>query len=170
MSQRTKVIIGAVLGLALGAALGPARRMGVRSDNAPFSVALGALAGLWGGLAWSRVLRPRVLAAIAAGAVLVVLLIMVLLAPPRAGIGIAATPRPDGLTSDQAATLESLRRVDEYPLYTMRFVREAGPPVADSAGYVSVLGQWSSPEPRRMGASLAPRRCRNRARAPAQHA
>ncbi len=61
MSQRTKVIIGAALGLALGAALGRLAGWVVRSDNAPFFVALGALAGLWGGLAWSRVLRPRVL-------------------------------------------------------------------------------------------------------------
>lgn len=36
------------------------------------------------------------------------------------------TPRPDGLTADQAATLASLRKVDDYPLYTMRY--QAGRP------------------------------------------
>ena len=52
--------------------------------------------------------------------------------------------------------------MDEYPLYTMRFVREAGPPVADSAGYVSVLGQWSTLSASK-GASLLPKTLRRRA-------
>ena len=32
------------------------------------------------------------------------------------------TAQPDGLTADQAATLSSLQKVDDYPLYTMRYV------------------------------------------------
>jgi len=31
------------------------------------------------------------------------------------------TPRPDGLSAEQAATLASLTKVDDYPLYTMRY-------------------------------------------------
>jgi len=31
------------------------------------------------------------------------------------------TPRPDGLSPEQAATLASLAKVDDYPLYTMRY-------------------------------------------------
>jgi len=31
------------------------------------------------------------------------------------------TPRPDGLSPEQAATLASLTKVDDYPLYTMRY-------------------------------------------------
>ena len=33
-----------------------------------------------------------------------------------------ATARPDGLSAKQAETLASLARVDDYPLYTMRYV------------------------------------------------
>lgn len=138
MAMRTRVIAGAVLGLMLGAALGRLAGWVVRSDNAPFFVALGALAGLWGGLAWSRALRPRALAAVG---LLALALLAVVFAPPRAPIQTPApmptavaspTPRADGLATDQAATLSSLRKVDNYPLYTMNYVRGAGPPVAGS--------------------------------------
>ena len=132
MSQRARVLIAAVIGLALGAAAGWLVGWLARSDNAPFFVALGALAGIWGGLTWARVLRPLVLAAIG---LLALLLIAILFTPPRAPIQAPApamtapmlpTPRPDGLTADQAATLSSLRKVDDYPLYTMRY--QAGRP------------------------------------------
>ena len=33
----------------------------------------------------------------------------------------SAAPRTDGLTDAQVATLDSLEKVDDYPLYTMRF-------------------------------------------------
>lgn len=32
-----------------------------------------------------------------------------------------STPRADGLTADEAATLDSLVKIDDYPLYTMRY-------------------------------------------------
>ena len=35
---------------------------------------------------------------------------------------VAATPRADGLSAPQIATLESLKQVDDHPLYTMRYV------------------------------------------------
>ncbi len=122
MTRRVKVLIAAVIGLALGAAAGWL----VRSDNLPFFIALGALAGLWSGLAWARVLRLRVLAVIG----LLALALLAVVFTPRAPIQAPAplpsaaaspTPWPDGLTADQAATLVSLRKVDEYPLYTMRY-------------------------------------------------
>ena len=43
--------------------------------------------------------------------------------PALAPTAVAAlAPRPDGLTPEQAATLTSLQRVDDYPLYTMRYI------------------------------------------------
>jgi hypothetical protein len=128
MSKRMKTLIGAVVGLAFGAALGWAAGAGIRSDNVPFFVALGALIGMWGGLVWARALRPLVLAAIG---LLAVLVLMLLSRPPRAPFEApypapatvtSSAQRPDGLTPDQVATLASLQRVDEYPLYTMRYV------------------------------------------------
>ena len=128
MSKRVKTLIGAVVGLALGAALGWLAGALVRSDNVPFFVVLGALAGIWGGLVWARFLRPLVLAAIGLAALL---LIAVLFTPPRVRFQAsipAPTPltsptaQPDGLTADQAATLSSLQKVDDYPLYTMRYI------------------------------------------------
>jgi len=128
MSKRVKTLVGAVVGLALGAALGRLAGALVRSDNVPFFVVLGALAGMWGGLVWARFLRPLVLAAIGLAALL---LIAVLFTPPRvpfqASIPAPAplmspTAQPDGLTADQAATLSSLQKVDDYPLYTMRYI------------------------------------------------
>ena len=59
------------------------------------------------------------------------LLIAVSFTPPRVRFQVsipAPTPltsptaQPDGLTADQAATLSSLQKVDDYPLYTMRYV------------------------------------------------
>ena len=144
MPKRAKTIIAAAIGLALGAAAGWLTAWLARSNNAPFFIALGALAGILGGLAWARILRPFVLAAFG---LLALLLIAILFTPPRAPIqapapaptmfaaptGVASpTSRPDGLTADQAATLSSLRKVDEYPLYTMRYVHGAGPPVAEA--------------------------------------
>ena len=127
MSKRVKTFFGAVVGLALGAALGWLAGALVRSDNVPFFVVLGALAGIWGGLVWARFLRPLVLAAIGLAALL---LIAVLFTPPRVRFQAsipAPTPltsptaQPDSLTPDQAATLSSLQKVDDYPLYTMRY-------------------------------------------------
>ena len=128
MSKRVKTLIGAVAGLALGAALGRLAGALVRSDNVPFFVVLGALAGIWGGLVWARFLRPRVLAAIGLAALL---LIAVLFTPPRVRFAAPiSTPtpltspaaQPDDLTADQAATLSSLQKVDDYPLYTMHYI------------------------------------------------
>ncbi len=147
MSKRARFLTGVVGGLALGAAAGWLVGRLVRSDNAPFFVALVALAGLCGGLAWARVLRPLVLGAIA----LLSLLLAVVFTPPRAPIQAPArlptaaaspTPRADGLTADQAATLESLRKVDDYPLYTMRYARGAGPPVAGSRPADKTKAGW----------------------------
>ena len=127
MSRQTKTLIAAVIGLALGAAAGWLVGWLAHSDNAPFFVALGMLAGLWGGLAWARVVRPLVLAV---SGLLALLLIAILFTPPRApfqppapvsSVATLPTPRPDGLTPDQAATLASLQKVDDYPLYTMRY-------------------------------------------------
>ena len=127
MTKRARILVAAVIGLALGAALGGLAGRVAHSDNAPFFVALCALAGLWGGLAWARVMRPLVLGAIG---LLALALLAVVFTPPRAPshapaklpTAIAAlAPRADGLTADQVATLSSLRRVDDYPLYTMRF-------------------------------------------------
>ena len=127
MSRRARIRIAAAIGLALGAAAGWRVGWLARSDNAPFFVVLGALAGVWAGLAWARVIRPLVLAV---GGLLALLLIAILFTPPRTRIETPApaptvatspAPRPDGLTADQAATLGSLRKVEEYPLYTMRY-------------------------------------------------
>jgi len=132
MSRQTRAFIVAVVGLAVGAALGWLAGWLIRSDNAPFLVALGAVVGMWGGLAWARIMRLLVLAV---GGLLALLLLLVVLTPPRAPIQAPAppptaaaspAPRADGLTADQSATLESLRKVDEYPLYTMRY--QAGRP------------------------------------------
>ena len=43
--------------------------------------------------------------------------------PPilRPTVAPTATPRADGLSAEQAATLSSLQRVDDFPLYTMRY-------------------------------------------------
>jgi hypothetical protein len=128
MSKRVATLIGAVVGLALGATLGRLAGALVRSDNLPFFVVLGALAGIWGGLVWTRFLRPLVLAAIGLAALL---LIAVLFTPPHVRLQVpipASTPvtsptaQPDGLTTDQVATLSSLQKVDDHPLYTMRYI------------------------------------------------
>ena len=80
------------------------------------------------GLAWAKLLRPLVLGVVG---LLALLLIAILFTPPRTSIEIPApaptvatspAPRPDGLTADQSATLASLQRVDDYPLYTMRYI------------------------------------------------
>ena len=125
MTSRTKALVGAITGLVLGAALGWLAGWLVRSDNMPFFVALGALAGGWAGLTWARVLRPLLLGALA---LLILLLIAVLQMPPRArvetsapSVAVASAMLPDGLTPDQAATLASLKKVDDYPLYTMHY-------------------------------------------------
>jgi hypothetical protein len=127
MSKRAKAFIGAMIGLALGAALGWFAGRVARSDNTPFFIALGALAGLWGGMVRTRLLRPLVLGAIG---LLALALLAVVFTPPRAPIHAPAPPPTataslapwaDGLTPDQAATLSSLRKVDGYPLYTMRY-------------------------------------------------
>ena len=128
MSKRVKTFVGAVVGLALGAALGRLAGALIRSDNAPFFVALGALIGTWSGLVWARALRPLVLGLIG---LVGLLLIAVLFTPPRARFQ-APAPAPttaaspalqaDSLTPDQVATLSSLQRIDDYPLYTMRYV------------------------------------------------
>ena len=140
MSKCVKVLIGAVAGLALGAALGWLAGALVRSDNVPFFVVLGALAGMWGGLVWARSLRPLVLAAIGLAALL---LIAAVFTPPRVRFRApipAPTPvtsptaHPDGLTADQVATLSSLQKLDDYPLYTMRYI---GMPRTSEAGVIS---------------------------------
>ena len=136
MSRRVKILIGAVVGLALGAAFGRLAGALVRSDNVPFFVVFGALAGIWGGLVWARFLRPLVLTAIGLAALL---LIAVVFTPPRvrfeAPIPVTSpTAQPDGLTADQAATLSSLKKVDNYPLYTMRYI---GTPRISEAGEAS---------------------------------
>jgi len=46
------------------------------------------------------------------------------MAAPAATAATTATARPDGLSPEQAESLASLARVDDYPLYTMRY---AGP-------------------------------------------
>lgn len=46
-----RVIVAAVVGLTLGALLGDAVGLGIRSDNLPFLVGLGAVIGLCVGLA-----------------------------------------------------------------------------------------------------------------------
>ena len=149
MSKRVKTLIGAVVGLALGAALGWLAGALVRSDNVPFFVALGALVGMWSGLVWARFLRPLVLAVIG---LLALLLIAVLFTPPRAPFsspppalmaGASPTPQPAGLTPDQAATLSSLQKVDDYPLYTMRYV---GAPLGSDTAETSQVfaeGDWA---------------------------
>ena len=132
MSKRSRARIGAVMGLALGAGLGWLAGSLLPSDNVPFFVALGALAGVLGGLAWGRVLRPRVLAA---SGLLILLVLIVVATPPRARfLEPAATPtalaastlRAGSLTPDQIATLSSLQKVDDYPLYTMRYLLRSG--------------------------------------------
>jgi hypothetical protein len=134
--------MGSVVGLALGAALGWLAAGLVRSDNVPFFVALGALAGLWGGLVWTRLLRPLVLAIIGLAALL---LIAVLFTPPRPRFQAPAptpasvtspAPQADNLSADQAATLSSLQKVDDYPLYTMRYI---GAPRASETRGVSEI-------------------------------
>ena len=128
MTKRARILVAAVIGLALGAALGDLAGRVARSDNVPFFVALGALAGLWGGLAWARVMRPLVLGAIG---LLALALLAVVFTPPRPpshapAATEAPAPRADGLTTDQVAMLSSLRKVDDYPLYTMRYHRAPG--------------------------------------------
>jgi len=127
MTKRARTLIAAVIGLALGAAAGSLVGRWARSDNTPFFIALGALMGLCGGLAWARIFRPLVLAIVG---LLASLLLAVVFTPPRAPIANRApeptaaaspAPRADGLTAEQAATLASLRKVDDYPLYTMRY-------------------------------------------------
>ncbi len=150
MSKRVKTLVGAVMGLALGAALGRLAGALVRSDNRPFFVVLGALVGLWGGLVWARFLRPLVLAAIGLAALL---LIAVLFTPPRAQFssppsvlvaGASPTPQLAGLSPDQAATLSSLRKVDDYPLYTMRYLgAPRGSETWEAAGTSQVLEKCS---------------------------
>ena len=128
MSKRVKTLIGTVMGLAFGAALGRLAGALVQSDNLPFFVALGALTGLCVGLIWARRLRLFVLALIS---LMTFLLIVILLTPPRARL-LTPTPaptpitlaaaRPDELTPDQVATLSSLQKVGDYPLYIMHYV------------------------------------------------
>lgn len=111
--------------LMLGAMLGWLAGSLVRSDNLPFFVALGALAGLLAGLTWARIARPPVLGTLA---LLALLLIVILLTPPGVRVEVLA-PAPDaapafpldGLTRAQVATLASLQKVSDYPLYTMHY-------------------------------------------------
>jgi hypothetical protein len=152
MSKRVKTLIGAVVGLALGLALGWLGGTLVRSDNVPFFVALGALVGMWSGLVRARFLRPVVLAAVG---LLALLLIAVLFTPPRAqfpsptrALMARASPTPQlaGLTPDQAATLSSLQKVDDYPLYTMHYVgAPRGSDTSDAAETSQVVakGDWA---------------------------
>ena len=128
MSIQARVSSGAIAGLVVGTAVGWLVGWIVRSDNLPFFVALGALAGLWAGLTWARLARPLVLGAIA---LLTLLLIVVFVTPSRVRIevvapatGMAPAIPPDGLTLDQAATLASLQKVNDYPLYTMHYSGE----------------------------------------------
>ena len=107
MSKRAGIRIAAVIGLALGAAVGWLVGWLARSDNAPFFVALGALAGVWGGLAWARVVRPLVLAV---SGLLALLLIAILFTPPRARIQ-APGPGADRCHVARAAA----RRPDPRP-------------------------------------------------------
>ena len=72
MSKRVATLIDVLVGLALGAAFGWLAGALVRSDNAPFFIALGALVGMWSGLVWARVLRPLVLAVIGLLALLLI--------------------------------------------------------------------------------------------------
>ena len=81
MTKRARILVAAVIGLALGTALGGLAGRVARSDNVPFFVALCALAGLWGGLAWTRVVRPLVLGATG---LLALALLAVVFTPPRA--------------------------------------------------------------------------------------
>lgn len=122
MANRSKVLIGAVIGLALGAGLGQLVGWLVRSDNTPFFVAFGTLVGVCIGLVWTRAPRRFVLAYVALAAFL---LSAVWLTPPRARIE-TPTSQPEGLTPDQARTLASLQKVDDYPLYTMRYGLRSG--------------------------------------------
>jgi len=55
----SRVIIAAVTGFAIGAILGHMVGLGIRSDNLPFLVALGAAIGLCIGLAIGFVLDRR---------------------------------------------------------------------------------------------------------------
>ena len=151
MSKRVVTLIGAVVGLALGAALGWLAGALMRSDNAPFFIALGALVGMWSGLVWARFLRPPVLAVIG---LLALLLIAVLFTPPRA-LFQAPTPAPtavatlssraDSLTPDQIAILSSLQKIDDYPLYTMRYAGASrGPEIRETheTRLASAEGGW----------------------------
>ena len=52
MSKQTKALIGVMIALALGAVLGWVAGRLIRSDNVPFFIALGMLAGIWSGLIW----------------------------------------------------------------------------------------------------------------------
>lgn len=140
MSRRARALAGIATGLMLGATLGWLAGSLIRSDNLPFFLALGALAGLWAGLTWARLARPLVLGAIA---LLALLLIVALQTPPRVRVevlapaaGTAPAFPPDGLTPDQATTLASLQRVNDYPLYTMRY-----------AGESDISKTWEDPEP-----------------------
>ncbi len=161
MPKRARILTGVVGGLALGVAAGWLAGWLVRSDNTPFFVALGALAGLWAGLAWARPLRPLVLGVVG---LLALLLLAIVFTPPRAPIQAPApmptaaaspTPRTDGLTADQAATLSSLRKVDDYPLYTMRCIGSTlsggpqpgveGAGIAQNASFDSAGGPTPAP-------------------------
>ena len=57
--RASRVIIAAVAGFILGALLGDAVGLGIRSDNLPFLVGLGAVIGLCIGLAIGFVLGRR---------------------------------------------------------------------------------------------------------------
>ena len=167
--MNSRALVGAATGLVLGAALGWLAGWLVRSDNQPFFVALGALAGIWAGLAWARLLRPFLLGVIA---LIALLLIVAWLTPLRSRVETPApTPtsvtalaaRPDGLTPDQAATLASLQKVDDYPLYTMHYigasdvsraleVSEASPTFAVGGGWAcSLFASLGDPENRLYG-------------------
>ncbi len=53
----------------------------------------------------------------------------------------SATPRPDGLSADEAATLGSLEQVDGYPLYTMHFYGDYAPIPSPAAGAVPIVSR-----------------------------
>ena len=57
--RASRVIVAAVAGFTLGALLGDVVGLGIRSDNLPFLVALGAVIGLCIGLAIGFVLDRR---------------------------------------------------------------------------------------------------------------
>ncbi|MBI5030484.1 MAG: linear amide C-N hydrolase [Chloroflexi bacterium] len=61
-------------------------------------------------------------------------------APPSPSPLPTPTPRADGLTAQQAATLSSLQKVDDHPLYTMRYIGayEARSPLIESNSMANI--------------------------------